>query len=330
MNKIRQAAIIMLGMGDKYAADILKTMDPARVELIIEEINKIDNVSEMDLIEALNLFFKDANNNNGIDIVTKEIFKSTLSTVAQSKKFENGSGTEVNDRNKWIDVFKLQSSDVIYSLLQDEHPQIISMICTLVLSTEKASRLIKHLPKELQGQVVARMANIGPVSSFAMDSIATFFENELSAKEKMTEISVDGVEAVANIISYMDSESEKEIFEGIANINSELSEVIQEKIMPFERLAQLDKRSLQTLLNEVNNDDLVIALKGAEGYIKNVFLKNMASKSADILKDELESKGPVKIANVMEAQKKIVNLAKKLAAEEKIMLTTKVDSGIVF
>lgn len=330
MNKIRQAAIIMLGMGDKYAAEILKTLDPERVEAIIQEIDKIDNVSEMDLIEALNLFFKDANNNNGIDIVTKEIFKSTLSNVAESKKFESGTNSAVNDRNKWIDIFKLQSSDVIYSLLQDENPQIISMICTLVLNTEKASRLIKHLPKELQSKVVARMANIGPVSSFAMDSIATFFEKELSAKEKMSEISVDGVEAVANIISYLDSESEKEIFEGISSINSELSDVIQEKIMPFERLAQLDKRSLQTLLSEVNNDDLVIALKGAESYIKNIFLKNMASKSADILRDELESKGPVKIANVIEAQKKIVNVAKKLASEEKIMLTTKVDTGIIF
>ena len=100
--------------------------------------------------------------------------------------------------------------------------------------------------------------------------------------------------------------------------------------MPFEKLTQLDKKSLQTLLAEISNDDLVLALKGSETYVKNVFLKNMASKSADILKDELESKGPVKIAHVIDAQKRIVNLAKKLAEEDKIILSTKVDSDVIY
>ncbi len=84
------------------------------------------------------------------------------------------------------------------------------------------------------------------------------------------------------------------------------------------------------MLSEVENDDLVLALKGSESYVKNVFLKNMASKSADILRDELESKGPVKIANVIEAQKRIINVAKKLASEDKIIISTKVDSGVVY
>lgn len=330
MDKIKQAAIIMLGMGEKYASEILKTMGPKEVEMIMEAINKIDNVTEVDVVQALNSFFKDANNTSGLDIVSKELFKNSLVTVMESKKIENLSDGGNSDKVKWIDVFKLQSPDIIYSILQEEHPQIIAAVASVLLNGEKASQLIKRLPKDLKGKVIARMANMGPVSTFAMEAMSQYFEHELNSKQKYSEISVDGVEAIANIISYLDSESEKDIIDGITTINQELSDKIQEKILPFDRLAQLDKKSLQTLLSEVSNDDLVIALKGADNYVKNIFMKNMSSKSADILKDELESKGPVKISHVIEAQKRIINLAKQLAAEDKIVLSTKVDSDIVY
>jgi flagellar motor switch protein FliG len=330
MDKVKQAAIILLGMGDKYAADILKNMEPQKVQEIIEAINQLDNISEIDVIESLNAFFKEANSSSGIDIVTKEAFKNSIASVVETKKYQASGDSETIERNKWTDIFKSQSSDMIYSIVQDEHPQVIAVIAAIVLDTEKASRLIRYLPKDTQSSVVSRMAKITPISTFGMDTLSLFFEKELNSKEKYKEISVNGVETVANIMSYLDIDSEREIFEGISNVNTELSEMIQEKIMPFERLAQLDKKSLQTLLSEVENDDLVLALKGAESYVKNVFLKNMASKSADILRDELESKGPVKIVNVIEAQKKIVNLAKKLASEDKIIISTKVDSGVVY
>lgn len=330
MDKVKQAAIILLGLGDKYAADILKDMPPKRVEEILEAINTLGTVTEVDVIQALNEFFKDSNSNGGIDLITRENFKNSVAAVVESKKYEAEATEEQLERAKWVDEFKLQPSDMIYSMLQDEHPQVMAAISTLILNTEKASRLVKYLDKSMQGKVVARMASLGPVSTFGMDVLAEYFENELKNKGKYTDISVNGVEAVANILSYLDIESEKEIFEGVSNINNELSEQIQERIMPFERLAQLDKRSLQTLLSEVNNEDLILALKGSEPYVKKTFLKNMAAKSAEILKDELESKGPVKIANVIEAQKRIINLAKKLASEDKIIISTKVDSGVVY
>tara|TARA_R110000868_G_scaffold124843_2_gene329795 strand:+ start:436 stop:1428 length:993 start_codon:yes stop_codon:yes gene_type:complete len=330
MDKIKQAAIIMMGMGEKYAADMLKNMEPKKVEEVLEAINQLEDISERDVIEALNNFFGEINNKTGMDIVSKEMFKNSVASVVQSKFVALNQDIESQEKSKWMDVFKSQPPDMIYSIIQEEHPQVIAVIAAHILDTERASRLIKFLPKERQSSVVSRMASIGSVSTFAMDAIATLCERELRDKEKYSEISVNGVEAVANIISYLDIDSEKEIFDGISSVNKELSEVIQEKIMPFERLAQLDKKSLQTLLSEIDSDDLVLALKGSESYVKNVFLKNMASKSADILKDELESKGPVKIANVVEAQKRIVNLAKSMAAEERIIISTKVDSGVVF
>lgn len=330
MDKIKQAAIILLGMGDRYAAEILKSMDPKRVSEILDAINNLGDVTEVDVIQALNAFFKDASNNSGIDIVSREMFKTSVSAVVENKKYEAEATEGLLERAKWVEEFKHQPPEMVYPMVQDEHPQVLAALAALVLNSEKASKLVKNLPKELQGAVIARMAGLGSVSTFGMDALAIFFEKELHDKGNFSDISVNGVETVANIISYLDMDSEKELFDVIAGINAELSEIIQEHIMPFERLAQLDKRSLQTLLSEVDNEDLVLALKGAEPYVKASFLKNMATKSAEILNDELESKGPVKVAHVIEAQKRIITLAKKLASEDKIIISTKVDSGVVF
>lgn len=331
MDKYKQAAIIMLGMGERYAAEIMKGMEPKEVEAIIAAINEIDEVTEIDVINALNSFFKDSSSSTGMDIVSKEVFKNSLSLVIESKKTESfGDGGDKGNKVKWIEIFKMQPADVIYSIIQDEHPQVIAVLSAVILDGEKASQVIKRFSKEVQTLIISRMANMSPISTFGMEAFSTFFEHELRNKEKYSEITVDGIDAVANIISHLDSETEREIMEGVTNLNKELSEKILEKMLPFERLVQLDKRSIQTLLSEVNNDDLVFALKGADQHIVNFFLKNMSSKSADILRDELESKGPVKISAVQEAQKRIVTLAKKLASEEKIVLSTKADSDIVY
>jgi flagellar motor switch protein FliG len=329
MDKIRNAAIIMLGMGEKCAAEILKNMNPKEVEAIIEAINDIGNVSEVDVIKALNQFFKETNG-SGIDLVSREHIKNSLVSAVEHGRI--GSLTEgiEEDKAKWIELFKWQQPETIFTMIQDEHPQIISVIVSVVLSSEKASQVIKLFPKDAQSKIIKRMSNMGAVSTFAMDALSTFFESHLQNTEKYNAINVDGVEAVANIISYLDGDTEREIMSELENSNKALTEKIQEKILPFERLAQLDNKSLQTLLKEVNNDDLVLALKGADDYVKNSFMKNMSTKSAEILKDEMETKGPVKVASVIEAQKKIVILAKKLGEEEKIILSTKSDPDVLF
>ena len=231
MDKYKQAAIIMLGMGERYAAEIMKGMEPKEVEAIIAAINEIDEVSEADVITALNSFFKDASSSSGMDIVSKEVFKNSLSLVIESKKNESFGDGEKSGKAKWIDVFKMQPPDVIFSIIQDEHPQVISVLSAVILDGEKASQVIKRFPKEVQSMIVSRMANMSPISTFGMEAFAMLFEHELRSKDKYSEITVDGIDAVANIISHLDSETEREIMDGVASINKELSEKIIEKIL---------------------------------------------------------------------------------------------------
>lgn len=333
MNKIRNAAIILLGLGDKVASEILKNMTPKEVRAILEAINNIDNVSEADVIKALNEFFNESSNKSGIDVASKEQIKNSILLAVGSK----GMGAVIqgidSEKDKWLDLLRSQPVTSIVDLMQEEHPQIVTALVIIIfnyLSSEHGTKLIKELPKALQNQVFKRMTAIGSMSKFGIDTFATFFEKELEDSEKNNIVTLDGLETVANIISYLDSETEHEIMNELTNDNKAIGEKIQDKIFPFQRLAELDKKSLQILLSEVKNEDLVISLKGVDEHIKQIFMQNMSTKSAEILRDEMDARGPVKLAAVLDAQKRIIRLAKKLDEEEKIILSTKNNPDVVF
>lgn len=328
--RTRNAAIILLGVGEKAAAEIMKNMSPKEVRSIIEAINGIDNISEEDVIRALNDFFNESNSHSGIDIISKEQIKNSLITAMGSKGLNSMIGGA--NKDQWLELLKTQPVNAIVNLVQDEHPQIVTALIIVIfnnISSEFGTRVIKSLPKQLQNKVFRRMTSIGYISKFAIDAMATFFVNELDDSDKNSVITVDGLETVANIISYLDSDTEHQIMNELSAENKDIGEKIQDKIFPFQRLAELDKKSMQVLLAEVKNEDLVIALKGVDDHVKEAFLKNMSVKAAEILRDDLESKGPVKIARVLDAQKTIIRLAKKLDAEEKIVLITKNNPDVV-
>lgn len=327
MDKIRKAAIILLGMGEEYAEQILKNMSKSEVHKIMEVINTIDNVSEDDVIHAMNEFFT-ASDNTGIDIVSKENIKNTLISTLGIKGMEN---IDI-EKSKWIELLKYEPLNSILETIQDEHPQVITALIVILtqLGSDRASELMKAQPKEMQNQIIKRISCIAPISTYAIEAISQFFETEFSNTDRYGVVTVDGVDAAANLISYLDGETERELIADLSNSDKQLADQIQDKLLPFEKLAGLDSRSLQVLLKEISPDELVIALKGAPEHVKSAFMKNMSTKAAEILKDDLESKGPVKLSNVIQAQKNIVLLAKKLAKEEKIILPTKSDSDVVF
>lgn len=333
MDKIRNAAIILLGLGDKCASEILKNMNPKEVRAILEAINTVDNVTEEDLIQALNEFFKESSNRSGIDVVSKEQVKNSLLSAVGNR----GIGSIIHgidsEKDKWLELMKSQPINSVFDLVQDEHPQIITAIVIIIfnyISSDHGGKLIKIMPKTLQNQIFKRMTCIGSMSQFGVEVLARHFEKEFESSDKNNVVTVDGLETVANIISYLDTETENAIMTDLTSEDKALGEKIQDKIFPFQRLAELDKKSMQVLLKEIDSDDLVISLKGVDEHVKSIFLQNMSTKSAEILRDEMDSKGPVKLAAVLDAQKKIIRLAKKLDEEEKIILSTKNNPDVVF
>ncbi len=281
--------LFILGMGDKCAAEILKNMNPKEVEVVIEAINEIGNVSEKDVIKALNEFFKESNNNIGIDVISKENIKNSLVSSMGIKGLD---GID-SEKMKWLDILKYHPIKNIVEVIQDEHPQIITALIVILThhSSEKASDLMKWLPKAQQNQIIKRMTAIEPISTFAIDALSDFFNKHYEDSSKYNLISVDGVEAVANIISYLDSETEREIISEISTNKQRIIRQIQDKLFPFEKLSELDNKSLQILISETNSEDLALALKVSMNMSKLFSTKLLSTKAAEILKDDMEQKG---------------------------------------
>lgn len=327
MDKIRKAAIVLLGLGDDYAEEILKNMSKAEVHKIMEVINALENISEDEVIQAMNDFFN-VTEGGGIDIVSKEHLKNSIVSALGIKGMENID----LEKSKWLELIKYEPLEGILDLIRDEHPQVITALVVILtqLGSLRSSEIMKAQSKERQSDIIRRMSTICPISTYGLQAMGDFIESELQATDRYGVVTVDGVDVVANLISNLDVETEREVINTLTEQDKSLAEKIQDKLLPFEKLAYLDPKSLQILLKEVNSEDLILALKGSNEFIRNTFMNNMSNKAAEILRDDLEAKGPVKLANVIEAQKRIILLAKKLAKEEKIILSNKTDNDIVY
>ncbi|MFI4918656.1 MAG: flagellar motor switch protein FliG [Legionellales bacterium] len=327
----KNAAIILLGMGENYAAEILKILDHKEVESIIEVMNNIDDVSEHEIIKALNDFFKETQVTSGLHASSGNYLRNTLVSAMGSEKADMMMNVDTQPKSnplKGLELIKWQPVHHIVSALQDEHPQLIT-ITLMCIESEQAANILKLLPKTVRKDVITRMTHSNPVSQYAMNALSTYLEEQFTKTEKFKLLTSDGINLAANIIAQMDVESENEVMTSIGEEYQEMNEKLQEKLFPFEKLAQMDKRSLQTFLAELDNNDLILALKGSDDELKERFFQNMSAKSAELLKEDIETKGPVKLSLVLEAQKRIVNIAKKLIQEEKIFLTSTNDNTTI-
>ncbi|MGQ3891079.1 flagellar motor switch protein FliG [Legionella sp. CNM-4043-24] len=320
MDSLKNAAIIILGMGEQCAAEVLKNMSHKEVESIIETMNHMGDVSEQEVIVALNAFFNDANNTTGINVSSSEYIRKTFLTAVGSDK----AGTifdeaYLSEELMGVELLKWQPLHVVIDALEEEHPQIIT-VALMCLDGEKSAQILKWLPSEQSKDVINRMTNLSPVSSYAMKTLSEYLQEQFTKTEKFKLITSDGVDMAANIIAYMDGKEESEIMSFLTNENLDAWQRIQGKLFPFERLARLDSRGMQTVISEISNEDLVLALKGTTDEIRKAFFKCMSSKTVDLLTDDIDSTGPKKMEDLIDAQQRIIDVAKKLAEEQKIIL----------
>ncbi|MFI4962903.1 MAG: flagellar motor switch protein FliG, partial [Legionellales bacterium] len=257
---------------------------------------------------------------SGLNGTSGNYIKNTLvSAVGSHKAGSMMEGNSLIDELKGIELLKWQPLHILEDALRDEHPQIIAVVL-LCLDSDKAAQVLHSMPKSVSRVVVSRMTKLVPLSQSAMQILSDYLEELFTQSTKFKVLTTDAMNKAANIISRLDSDTEHEIISYLGKENKELSEKIQEKIFPFEKLGQLDGRSLQTLLAEVDSQQLLLCLKGADEALKKTFFKSMSSKSAELLIEDLESMGPVKIKEVIQAQKSIIEKAKQLAKDDKIII----------
>jgi len=316
----QKAALLLMTLGEDEASEVLKHMDAGEVQSLGSAMASLTGVTRELANAVLDFFITDVEDQAAFGVGTQDYVRNILTSAFGAKKADTFIdriliGHDVNG----LDTLKWMSSGDVYDIIDGEHPQIMAIVVAF-LEPEQAAKIINMLPEEQRADVVMRIAKLSDIQQSALAEI----ENLIAAKSTDSTSSrtekVGGDKVAANIINALDASRGEEILESIKEKNAEMSERIKEMMFVFETLLNVDDRGIQALLREISNDLLVLALKGCDPAVSDKILGNMSKRAATLLAEDMEAKGPTRLAEVEEAQKEILEVARRLAESGDINL----------
>ena len=315
-----RAAILLLVLGEDQAADVLKHMGPDEVQQVGHAMAELSSVPREQVDAVLAGFLDDLGDQTplgvGADDYLRRMFVGALGdrrgTVLANRIL-------MGDRSRGLDALRWMDPPAIAQVLRGEHPQIIAIVLAH-LDAGPAGKVVQLLPTSIRPEVLHRVANLDSVPPSALTELDDIMDRQFSADPDIERARVDGLRTAASIINGLGGGMDDEIMTDLRERDAELSEKIDEAMFVFENLMDLDDRGFQVLMRELPGDVLVPALKGADGELRAKFMKNMSKRAADMLKDDLDTSGPVRLAEVETAQKSILDVAKRLGDEGQISI----------
>jgi flagellar motor switch protein FliG len=317
----QRASVLLLSLGEQDAAAVLKHMDAREVQAIGTAMATLKNISRDDADAVLDAFAGSLGKQTSFGIGTEDYVRNML-TAALGEEKAGGllDRILVNRGSKSIEALKWMDGRTIADLIGGEHPQIVAIVLAH-LDAPHASEVLANLPQTVRGEVVMRIATLDGVQPSALIELDQIMERQVAgAGVRGKAASLGGVKAAAQILNALDSTRELEVMEAIVNADADLGQRIQEQMFVFDDLMRVDDRGMQTLLRDVPGDRLVIALKGADPTMREKIFSNMSKRAADMMREDLEVKGPVRLSEVDAAQKEILAAARTLAEQGQINL----------
>ncbi|MGB5347145.1 MAG: flagellar motor switch protein FliG [Woeseia sp.] len=309
----QRAALLLMTLGEAQAAEVLKYMGPREVQSIGTAMATLNGISKDQANAVLDQFVTEVEDQTPFGVGTEEYVRNVLTGA-----FGAGKANAFIDRiligqdARGLAELKWMSSLEVADIVDGEHPQIIAIIVAY-LEPEQAAEVIDRLPEQLRTEVVIRIARLSDVQQSALAEIENLIASKSGNKKRSGTEKVGGDRVAANIVNSLGPEKSEAILEKIKERNADLSERIQELMFVFDTLIDVDDRGIQTLLREVSNEILVVALKGCDPAVRDKILGNMSKRAAALLAEDMEARGPIKLSEVEEAQKAILDIARRLA-----------------
>ncbi|GLS15434.1 MULTISPECIES: flagellar motor switch protein FliG [Hydrogenophaga] len=317
---IHDAAIFLMSLGEEEAAEVFKHLSPKEVQKLGETIASMRTVSRERVEQVISRFTDEAASQSLLVSDTNNYVKSVLKRALGDDKASllidrimQGSDVSGIESLKWMDP---QS---IAELLRNEHPQIMAAIL-VHLEADLTAGVLKHLNERMRNEVMLRIATLEGIQPTALNDLNEVLYQVLAGGDKVRKTSLGGIQTAADILNLMGTGIEGTVIESIRNVDADLAQKIMDKMFVFEDLLKLDNKSVQMVLKEVSTDMLVIALKGASQELKEHILANMSSRAAEGLREDLESRGPVRLSEVEGQQKEILKTVRRLSDEGSIVI----------
>ena len=317
---INRVAVFLICLGEEATARIFEELSDDEIRQVTRAMASIDHIP-MDIKEKVFTNFRESQNLfAGLFVKGNNFARGAIAATSGEKRSkilmdQFLSGTET----KSLETIALMAPPMVAGLLEQEHPQTVA----LILSTqhiEHAAEILTHLPETIRADVAYRISKIEKVSPVVLSRIEDALHREIGLVSGKNHKKVGGVDAVVGILNHMKNNLDADILEDMEQTDPEMAEEIRKRMFTFENLVALDGRSLQMILREVNNDSLTLALKTASEQMKEKIFSNMSARAADMIRDDLEAMGPVRLSEVELMQQAIVKIALKLEEEGKLML----------
>ncbi|MCP8898321.1 flagellar motor switch protein FliG [Gilvimarinus sp. HB14] len=320
MTHVDQAAILLMSLGERDAAEVLKHMGPKEVQRIGAAMSGLSNVQQADVQSVMQHFLEDARTLTGLGLGADNYIRNMLVTALGEDKASSladrilmGGNTTGLDTLKWMDARSI--ADVI----RNEHPQIQAIVVAY-LDADQSAEVLTFFTEKVRIDIMMRVASLDTVQPSALQELNDILEKQFSGKGGSQTKAMGGYKVAAEIMNHLDGGIETELMDAIKEVDEDMGNQIQDLMFVFENLKDVDDRGIQMLLREVSSEVLIVALKGADGELQDKIFKNMSKRAAELLRDDLEVKGPVRISEVEAAQKEILTTARRMADAGEIAL----------
>ena len=318
----KKAAILLLALGEDAAADVMKNLEEAEIQQVGYYMSRFTDVAPEELDIVLEEFYRNSvMEDEGVGISTSPDFVRNALTKAlgADRAKELSDNLRAGEDDAGLEALRYAEPIMISNYIRTEHPQTIALILSYLKNVEQSATVLRELPESLQADVLYRMAVLESIPPGVVAEMNEVLTEEMKTAGSMA-TSVGGVEPVAEILNTVDKATETRILASIEESNPDLAEQIRELMFTFEDMALIDAKQMQIVMKDVDQADMVLALKTASDPVKELIFSSMSSRAAEMVRDDLENLGPAKISDVEAAQQKIIKVVKKLEEDGSIVI----------
>ncbi len=314
----QKAAILLRAMGEESAAHVMKQLDPKEIKRLGSFMSGTAHISR-DEEDAVISDFRTASASGDVQFQGKEFIRTVLTKALGPDKAARIIETMSRKSYPGLEALKWVDVKTLVQMLKLEHAQTVAVILAH-LESDQAGQVLAGLPESMRGDVALRLATMEEVQPDVLDELSQSIQETLLTSKGTGSQSIGGPEVIADILTRMDKANEGGIMVKIAEKSQPLADAIRALMFVFDDLVKVDDRGVQELMKEISKDDLPLALRGANPEVKEKFFKNMSSRAADMLKEDMEIRGPVKVSDVEKAQQNILKVCRKLEEEGRIVI----------
>jgi flagellar motor switch protein FliG len=316
----QRAAILLMSLGEQDAANLLKQLDAKDVQKLGLAMAELKEVSRDQMTSVLETFISVVDGKSDIASGSNEYVRRVLTQAVGKQKTDLLlDRVSTGQTGQGIEALKWMDAKAVAQIIGGEHPQIAAIVLSH-LEPEQAASIMPLLTEEMRTDVLMRIASLNEVPQSALTELDQLVEKQASVTAPVPLRKIGGARTVANILNAMEKDKSGDELGKIERADTQMHGQIKDLLFIFDNLLDIDDRGIQALLRDVGSDTLAVALRGAEPEVQDKILKNMSKRAAEILKDDMEARGPVKLADVEAAQKEIVVIAQRLAEEGTITL----------